>query len=186
MGKKRHNGVYIVIAALCGLLILPQLLRADQCDDLFAKAHGIFESAKEAAQQKNYDRAVGLSQEAAEYYGQVSTMRNCRCPKIAGTSQRNADLCKELANKYQAIAKEYAAEKKLYDDYNRAMEKFNEGNTYARNREWDKAIAAFNDAAYIWGGVSVSTQGENGRRAAKAAQQARDAANLARQYQQKQ
>jgi hypothetical protein len=182
---KRHIGIY-AFAVLIGLCISPQFLHADQCDDLFARAHGIFESAREAAKQKNYDRAAELYTEAAAYYGQVANMRNCRCPKIAGTSQNNANLSREMANKYQEMAKEYATEKKLYEDYNKAMAKFNEGNNYARNREWDKAIAAFEEAALIWEGVSAATQSENGKRAVEAAKQARDAANLARQYQQKQ
>jgi len=184
MNMKKHVWVY-VLAGLVGLCIFPKSLYADQCDDLFAKAHGIFESAKEAAKQKNYDAAIELYQEATAYYGLVANMRNCRCPKIAGSAQYNANLSREMANKYREIAKEYAAEKRLYDDYNKAMEKFNEGNTYARNREFDKAIAAFEEAASIWEGVSAATQSENGIRAAKAAQQAHDAANLARQYQQR-
>jgi tetratricopeptide (TPR) repeat protein len=182
---KKHIGAY-ACAVLIGLCISPRFLHADQCDDLFAKAHGVFESAREATKQNNYDSAAELYQEAAAYYGQVATMQNCRCPTIAGTSQRNANLSRELAKKYQERAKDYATEKKLYEDYNKAMEKYKEGDTYARNREWDKAIAAFEEAARIWDGVSTATQSENGKKAAKAAQQARDAANLARQYRQKQ
>ena len=82
--------------------------------------------------------------------------------------------------------KEYATEVGLVEEYNQAKEKYNEGNTYARNREWDKAIAAFEEAVQIWESVGAATQSENGKRALKGAKQARDAANLARKYQQKQ
>ena len=185
LGMKKHNCVY-VLAVLAALCISPKILYADQCDDLFAKACNISESAKQAAIQINYDRAAELYQEAAEYYGQVANIKDCRWPKIVDASQYNARFCREMADKYREIAKEYAAEKQAYNDYNRALEKFNLGNTYVRNRQWDKAVAAYEEAASIWEGVSAATQSENGKRAAKAAQQARDAANLARQYQQRQ
>ena len=53
---------------MVGLFVSSQLVYADQCDDIVDKAHGIFDSAKKAANQKNYNRAVELYENAAKYY----------------------------------------------------------------------------------------------------------------------
>lgn len=181
MKIKKNIGAY-VIAGILGLFVTSPLVYADQCDEIFDKADATFESAKEAVGQKNYDRAAELYKEAAEYYEQVAHMQNCRCPKIVGASQKNAILCRKWADTCQKVMEDYKKEVKLYEEYVRAQEKYNEGNNYAQNRAWDKAIAAFEEAAQIWEDVSAATQSENGKRAAVSAQQARDAANLARQY----
>lgn len=185
MKIKKNIWTYVIVGIL-GLFVTSELVYADQCDEIFARAKNIFESAKEATSKNNYDRAAELYKEAAEYYEQVAHMQNCRCPKIAGASQNNANLCRKMADRCQTIMEDYAKEVKLYEEYNRAREKYNEGNNYAQNRAWDEAIAAFEEAAKIWEDVSAATQSENGKRAAAAAQQARDAANLARQYKQNQ
>jgi hypothetical protein len=80
---------------------------------------------------------------------------------------------------------EYAHEASLYDEFNRAKGIFNKGNTYARKRQWDEAVTAFEEAAQIWDGIGASTQSENGKSAIKAAKQARAAASSAREYQQR-
>ncbi len=183
---KIQKNILVYVIVIVGLFVPFQLLYADQCDEIFAKAKGISESAKEAVNQKNYDRAAELYKGAAEYYEQVANMQNCRCPKISGSSQYNAKLCRERAYKYQEMMKEYATEVKLYEEYNQAKEKYNKGNSYAKNRQWDKAVVAFEEAAQIWESVGAATQSENSKRALRAAKQARDAANLARKYQQKQ
>jgi tetratricopeptide (TPR) repeat protein len=176
----------IWVFVMVGLFVSSQLVYADQCDDIVDKAHGIFDSAKKAANQKNYNRAAELYENAAKYYDKVANMRNCRCPKIYRTSKNNAKISGENADKHRKWMKEYATEVGIIEEYNQAKEKYNEGNTYARNREWDKAIAAFEEAAQIWESVGAATQSENGKRALKGAKQARKAANLARKYQQKQ
>lgn len=85
---------------------------------------------------------------------------------------------KRNAEKYQ----EYSAELRLLEEFNSASEKYNQGNAYARNREWGKAIVAFEDAAQIWESVTAATQSKIGKRASAMARQARDAADLARKY----
>lgn len=85
---------------------------------------------------------------------------------------------KRNAEKYQ----EYSTELRLLEEFNSASEKYNQGNAYARKREWDKAITAFEEAAQIWESVSAATQSENGKRASAMARQARGAADLARKY----
>ena len=182
MKIQKNIWVYVMI----GLFVPFQLLYADQCDEVYNEAKDVYNSAIEAIKQKDFDRAVDLFNEAAEQYEQVVDMENCRCPKIAGISQNKANRSREMADKYQEVGEEYAAELQLYEEYNQAKEKFIEGNAYARNREWDNAIAAFEEAAQIWESVGGATQSENGKRALKSAKQARDAADLARKYQKEQ
>jgi hypothetical protein len=110
-------------------------------------------------------------------------MKNCRCPKIHRSARNNVKISRKNAAKWRKWTKEYEAEVELVEEYNRAKDKYNQGNTYARSRQWDKAIAAFEEAAQIWDGVGAATQSENGKRALQSAKQARDAANLARSYQ---
>ena len=69
---------------------------------------------------------------------------------------------------------------KVVEIYNRAKMKFNQGNSYARSQQWERAISAFEEAEEIWESIA-STKTENGRRAMQSARQARDLANLARQ-----
>lgn len=176
----------ILAYVMIGLFVPFQLLYADQCDEVYNEAKDVYNSAIEAIKQKDFDRAVELFNEAAEQYDKVADMENCRCPKIPGNSQKKANRSREMADKYQEVGEEYAAELQLYEEYNQAQEKFIEGNTYARNREWDNAIDAFEEAAQIWESVGGATQSENGKRALKSAKQARDAADLARKYQQEQ
>jgi len=184
MQMKLQRTIWVFV--MVGLFLPFQVVYADQCDDMFDKADSIFESAKEAGNQKDYNRAAELYEKAAKYYDKVANMRNCRCPKIHKASRNNVRISRENANKYRKWIKGYAAEVKLTEEYNQAKERYNEGNTYARNRQWDKAIAAFQEAAQIWDGVGAATQSENGRRALESAKLARDAANLARKYQQQQ
>jgi hypothetical protein len=91
-----------------------------------------------------------------------------------------------MADKFQKVVREQTTEVRLVEEYNKAKSRFIEGNTFAQKREWDSAIAAFEDAAHIFGGVAARSQSENGKKAAEAAQQARNAANLAREYQKRQ
>jgi hypothetical protein len=91
-----------------------------------------------------------------------------------------------MAEKCQKTVRDYTTEVKLVEEYNRAKGRFNEGNTFAQKREWDSAIAAFEDAAQLWEGVAARSQSESGKKASEAAQQARKAANLARDYKKRQ
>ncbi len=90
-----------------------------------------------------------------------------------------------MANKCQAKKKEYEAWLDTKEKYGQAMERFNQGNAHARKREWDEAIAAFEDAAQSWESIASPTESENGKRAMNAAKKAHEAANRAREYQQK-
>ena len=170
---------------ILGLFVPHQLAYADKCDDIFAEAEGISEAAREAARQKNYERAAELYEEAAEYYDDVANIPKCRCPKIHRASRNNVRISRENADKWRKWIEEVAAEEQIIEEYNQAKDKFNKGNTYARKRQWDEAIAAFEEAAQIWDSVGASTQSENGRLALREAKRARAAASLARKYQQR-
>jgi tetratricopeptide (TPR) repeat protein len=165
---------------ILGLFIPCQLAYADKCDDIFAEAKGISEAARKAAKQKNYERAAELYEEAAEHYDEVANIPKCRCPKIHRASLEAAKSCTENAEYYE----EYANEARLYDEFNRAKGIYNKGNTYARKRQWDEAVTAFEEAARIWESIGAATQSENGKSAIKAAKQARAAASLALERQQ--
>lgn len=181
MKIQKNIWIYVMV----GLFVPFQLLYADECDDIFTKAESIIEAAKESENQKNYERAIELYKEAAECYEQVANMQDCRSPKIFEASRNNAELCRTAADEFQKVMEEYAAEVKFYEEYNQAQEKYNAGNTYAKNREWDEAIAAFEEAAQMWESIGAATQSETGKKALRLAQQARDAADLvARKYQQ--
>jgi hypothetical protein len=149
-----QKGIWLCI--LVWIFVPFQMLYAGQCDDVYAKAKGIHESADEAVNQKDYTQAAELYREAAKYYEQATNMRDCSCPKIPGASRSNADSCRNMAVK----CREYATEVRLFEEYNRAKDIFNEGNT--------------------------SAQSENGKIASEAAKQARNAAELAREYQKRQ
>ena len=60
------------------LLAPLQAVRADQCDDVHEKAGALYDSAREALKQRNYDQATELYNEAAQYYEELGKMRNCR------------------------------------------------------------------------------------------------------------
>ncbi len=180
MKIQKNIWIYVMVG-----LFVPFQLYADECDDIFTKAESIIEAAKESENQKDYERAIELYKEAAECYEQAANMQDCRNPKIVEASRNNAELCRTAADEFQKVMEEYAAEVKFYEEYNQAQEKYNAGNTYAKNREWDEAIAAFEEAAQMWESIGAATQSETGKKALRLAQQARDAADLvARKYQQ--
>jgi len=167
-----------LLCFLIGALVPFQTLYADECDDAYHEAGAIYDSAKEALNEKDYERAADLYEAAAAEYEKVSAMKGCRCPKIAGSSRKQMASCQDSAAKYRKQAEKQEA----FEEYNRARDRFNEGNDYARNGEWDNAIDAFEEAAEIWEGIA-DTETENGRLAAKMTKQARDAADLARERQ---
>lgn len=86
---------------MLGIIFSTQLLYADACDDIFKQAKGRANLAKEASNEKNYPLALQFYQEAAWYYEQVTSIDNCRCPKIHRLSQENAKRYKDLADKYE-------------------------------------------------------------------------------------
>jgi tetratricopeptide (TPR) repeat protein len=181
MKLQRNIWVFLMV----GLFVSVQSVYADQCDVLFKKAKGLFGSAGEAGNQKNYDRAIELYEEAAKYYEKLANMKNCRCPIIHRNAPGNAKISRENAAKWRKAVKEYETELKFVEQYNRANKKYKEGDTHARNRQWDKAIAAFEEAGRMWDSVGAATQSETGKKALKSAKLARDSANLARSYQNK-
>jgi tetratricopeptide (TPR) repeat protein len=177
--------IRIIVMFFMVYLFAPiELIQAGQCDDTYNKANGIYDAAKESMNQKNYLKAQGQFQDAARLYEQAASMTDCSCPKIPGNSRSNAESSKRIAiNCRQAWESQnkYEANKKTYDDYNRAKDKFMLGNTQAKNREWDKAISSFEEAAFMWDRVyAASPQSDNGKRAYDSARQARNAASLAR------
>jgi tetratricopeptide (TPR) repeat protein len=181
MNIKRN--IVVFVAACLIVFSQPLYVSADRCDDVMEEASRIFDSAMAASRQKEYAEAIELYEEAEEYYKKASEMRNCRCPKIAGSAKRNITICRNnAANNKKALENQenYGAEVEIVEIYNQAKMKFNRGNSYARSQLWERAISAFEEAEEIWESIA-STETENGRRAMQSAEQARDMADLARQ-----
>ena len=177
--------VYFVFLMPC--LFSPlQAVHADLCDKMYESAQRIVDSASDAANQKKYDRAADLYREAARNFEKIERKTDCRCPKIPGAARENAARYRAKADRYEEAAKAYKADMRLYEQFNEAKRICMEGHALARKGEWEKAIAAFEEAAEIWEGLAGEYRGENSIRAAKAAEQARNAADTARQYQQRQ
>jgi len=178
MGVKKGVFLFVVL----GLCFSARTLYAGLCDDIYYKAKAVHEAANEAVTQKDFSRAVELYQESIRYYEQAPGMGDCDCPKIPAAAESRAASCREMVAKCQATMTRRAAEERIYGEYGRAKERYIEGNTFARKRQWDSAIEAFEDAARIWEGLARESQSVNGEKAADAARQARDAADLAREY----
>ena len=178
------NKNFIVLVAACLIVFsLPLTVSADSCDDVMEEAGRIFNAAMAASKQKEFAEAIELYEEAEELYQEASEMKNCRCPKIAGSAKRNIAICRNNAdNNREALENQqnYEAEVKVVEIYNEAKMKYNQGNSYARSQQWESAISAFEEAEEIWQSIA-SADTENGRRAMQSARQARDMADLARQ-----
>ena len=153
---------------LMGLLVSVQPVHADECSDMFAEAGVVFDSAKEAVNQKDYGRAAELYEQAGRSYEEIANMKDCGFPGIQKTAQRNVE-----------ISRDAAAQARLAVQYEVAVGKYDEGNTYARNRQWDQAVAARLEAAEIWEGIGSATQSELGKNAVESARLAREAAKSA-------
>jgi hypothetical protein len=164
MRLKRN--VWLLLVA--GVLVFVQPVYADRCDDMNAKAKAALVSAREASSKRDYDRAAALYEEAGKYYEEVSIMKNCRCPEVPGNAYQNME-----------ISRDAAAQARLAAQYRVAMEKYEEGTAFAKKFEWDKANAAYQEAAQIWDGVAGATQSELGKTALESANTARDAAQRA-------
>jgi hypothetical protein len=159
---------------------------ADQCDDAYDRARGIHDAARESLNQKDLKRAEDQYLEASRYYEETAAMQNCRCPKIPGIAREYANSCKDMAAKCRESENKNAAERKAYEDYNRAKEKYNQGISFAENREWDKAISAFEQAASMWDRVASDyPQNENGKNALKSARLARNSLAVTLDYRNK-
>ncbi len=168
----------IVVFALAYLFICsqPVFVFADECDDVMAEAKRAFHAAMSASKEKQYAKAIGLYEEAETYYQKASEMRNCSCPETASTAKKNITICRNNAAKNRMALEKQGD----YETYNQAKMKFNQGNSYAKRKQWGKAIDAFEEAEKIWESIA-SSDTEKGRRAAQSARQARSLADLARQ-----
>ena len=65
------------ILLVTGILVFVQPVYADQCSDVFDKAGGVFDSAREASNQRNYVRAAELFEQAGKLYEEVANMKDC-------------------------------------------------------------------------------------------------------------
>lgn len=171
----KRNAVVVVLACLF-ICSQPLNIFADECDDVFKEASRTFNAAKDASKEREFAKAVELYEEAELYYKKVSEMQNCSCPKIANSAKKNIEICRSNVAKNRTAMEN----RRDYEVYNQAKMKFNQGNSYARRKEWKKAVAAFEEAEKIWESIA-STETENGRRAMQSAKQAGDRANLAKQ-----
>lgn len=177
------------ILIIAGLLffLLPSSAMAEDCYDIRDKADQAFAAAREASQQKDYARAVNLFEKAEEYYRSITEME-CSCPKIVASAKKNIPICEtNAANSRQALKnqRKYEAEKQVVATYNRAKDKYNQGNRYARDQQWSDAVTAFEKAATTWESIA-STETENGRKAIQMAKKADKLADIARQRMNKQ
>ena len=183
--KFRKNIIFV--AACLFVFFQPLYVSADRCDDVMEKASRIFDDATAASNGNEYVNAIKLYEKAEKYFKKVSKMKNCSCPKIAGTAKKNMGICRNNAAKNREAVeshKNYEAELEVVKIYNQAKMKFNQGNSFARSQQWERAISAFEEAEEIWERMA-STETENGRRATQSAEQAHDLANLARQRMEK-
>lgn len=180
---KVKKDIFVYASACLFIFAQPLLVYADKCDDTFDKAKQIFSVARTAAKQEEYEKAAQLYEEAGRYFLKASKMKNCRCPKIESSGKNNVTICKENAARSRKTLegkRKYEEDSQIFETYNQAAAKFNEGNSYARNQQWELAVNSFEEANLIWRGIAT-TDTENGRRAQQAADQAVKLAELARQ-----
>lgn len=161
--------VFVLLVLFFLISMHPLLVYADKCDDLLSKARQNFSAAHAALEAKDYVRAESLYKSAGRYYERLSRIKNCWCPKMAPGAKKNIPVCRKNA----ALARDYIA-------YNQAAARFNQGNSFARNHQWEYAVNAFEDAEKIWGSIA-STNNKNGRKAEESAKRAHELANLARE-----
>ena len=174
MDVKRN--IFILVAAGLCLFSLPFSASADKCDDVANKASGLFREARDAGKQQDFERAAALYEEAGRYYKQASQMKNCRCPKIEGSSRNNVEICKKNA----AASRQALGGSQEVEIHNQATTKFKEGHSYARSQQWDMAASSFDEAEMLWRSIDL-VNSKNGQRAHQNADQAREFAERARQ-----
>jgi tetratricopeptide (TPR) repeat protein len=162
------------LAYVC-LIVLPISAYADKCDDMKNKASSTFEEASSANAQGDSARAIELYEEAAGYYQKASQMRNCNCPLINKSATTNVEICKHNIDN---IRKQMEGNAEV-DTFNQGVAKFNEGNSYARNGEWELAVNSFDEAEKIWNGIDPSS-GEAGKNAQQMAKTANELSQKAR------
>ncbi|MCD4779835.1 MAG: hypothetical protein K8S27_04715 [Candidatus Omnitrophica bacterium] len=180
---------WLMFMTICVLFFSDPLnASADRCADVFDKGHQKFKAAKEAGGQKKYNQSIRLYKEAQRHYWQASNMMNCKCPKLNKTAKNNVNICDgnieimkknlKTQTKYQ---KNLNTEAKAYDKYNKAQRIFEQGDSFAKRKQWSRAYEAYREAAMLWESVAMTNRSENGRKARQAARQARDLAKKARQ-----
>ena len=170
------RNIFVFLAVCLFVLTQPLAVFADICDDVMEKANQLSIDAREASAQEEYAEAINLYKEAGRYYKKASKMKNCRCPKIAKASKDSVILCKTSADSIR----KYLQKSQVFETYNQAVMKFNEGNSYARNQQWELAVSSFEEAEMIWSSIDP-TNTENGIKAQQSAEKAGELANLARQ-----
>ncbi|MFZ2631007.1 MAG: hypothetical protein WA081_21410 [Desulfosalsimonadaceae bacterium] len=168
----------ILLLLIIFILIPTRYLYADECDDYYEKARENIDSAQEATNEKDYESAAGYYEKAAEYFEKIAETGNCRCPKIERAAQSNADKYNEKAK--QCI--KWEREQGLYEEYHRAVEICTEGHSCARNRNYVDAIEKFEEAAEIWDEIGTETDSQYSQKAITEANTAREAADHARKY----
>jgi tetratricopeptide (TPR) repeat protein len=163
----------LIFIAMCSFIIIQPLnVYAGKCANVKDRARETFAAAKSASEQKKYDEAIRLYEEAAKYYKMASKLKNCLCPKAKGSIR----ICRKNADRNRRRLEN----KKVFETYNLAKEKYNMGNSNARSQQWEEAIRFFEEAEEIWETIA-SAETENGRKAIKSAEKSREAASSARQ-----
>lgn len=161
------------------MILLPlQTLYADECDDDYQQAKKHLESARKAHDEKDYESAAEYYEKSAEYYERIAERGECWCPKILRAAPSNAQKYYQKANE----CRNWMQEVKLFEEYQRAVTICKEGHNYARKRDFEDAIALFEEAAEIWELIGENTDSQYYRKAISEAARAREAADYARQY----
>lgn len=163
-----------------------QQVLASECDDLYNIAMGNIETAKTFVNQKNYQMAQEVYLDAAQQFDRAAAMTDCSSAKTPEMSRENAALCRDAASKIQDNVNKRATNDKLHDDFNKAKDTYNQGVDQMNKHQWLNAISSFDQAAAIWDQVAAETpQSDTRDNALKYAQDARDTADLIREYKKK-
>lgn len=166
------NKKVVKLVLICFVFIQPLWAYADRCSDVKSEAHRIFQRAQSASKEKQFSEAIEFYKEAKELFTEVVAMSDCSNPDLKHCARNNIDMCsKNISNNKKAL-KTSEDDIEVYVIYNEARDKFNEGRSYARNRQWDDALLAFEEAEDIWNSIA-STDSVIGNKAMKSAERAR-------------
>ncbi len=142
------------------------------------------ENARAAYNQEELDKAIMLYEKAEEYHREVVSMEGSCHPANVRYSMENIVFCQERVEdikRYKKNKVNYEKDLEIFEIYNKAKAIYIEGNAYARNQQWKLAVSSFEEAETIFTSIA-SPETENGRKAIKAAKDAKKLANLAQQH----
>jgi hypothetical protein len=174
--------IMALIFIVC-LFVTVQQVMAGQCDDLYNIAKGNIETAKTFFAQKNYQKAQELYLDAARQFQQAAAMNDCSTGEMKVNAIENADYCRKEAANIKDNDNKSEANEKLLNDFNRAKDIYNQGVDQMNMHQWLSAISSFDQAAAMWNQVAAEAPPSDLKnKAIQYAKDARDTANLIREY----